>query len=277
MIYLSKTKFMKISYNNTALSFLGNTKQFPFYIPEMHPKITDAQTLELDWLVREGYKNHVSNYKKNIQLITEPFYKAYHLAKPKLKDVIFKEVFEKAGTLILPHPQVTKTIFYAMETSIKNDKWEFDCILTMFTKRPKQDEFGLDLFYINIMNEEERTAAYKCFIYEGFVNDGMDGEYWISELLLLKTFLKYAELETKVVNAGKKILHNGEKVKNDTEQKVEILDSTYFTTISRTEGFGVSGHFRLQPYGPGLCERRLQWIPEFQKHGYTRKAKILTT
>lgn len=70
--------------------------------------------------------------------------------------------------------------------------------------------------------------------------------------------------------------HLGEKYVNETNYKVEILDSTYFTTISRTEGFGVNGHFRFQPWGPNMSQRKLQWIAAYEKEGYTRKAKILS-
>lgn len=87
---------------------------------------------------------------------------------------------------------------------------------------------------------------------------------------------EYADVESKVINAQKKEHHVGVKYLNETNRKIEILDSTYFTTISRTEGFGVRGHFRFQPYGIDMKERRLQWINEYQKTGYTKRAKILS-
>ena len=99
--------------------------------------------------------------------------------------------------------------------------------------------------------------------------------WWIADLMLFKTFLQYAEVETKVINAQKKDHHIGFKYLNETNKNVEILDSTYFTTISRTEGFGVRGHFRFQAYGPGLQQKKLIWISAFQKEGYTKRAKII--
>jgi hypothetical protein len=54
------------------------------------------------------------------------------------------------------------------------------------------------------------------------------------------------------------------------------LDSTWFTTIVRSEGFKVGGHFRMQPFGKNLSDRKLIWISPFDKNGYTRKAKILS-
>jgi hypothetical protein len=63
--------------------------------------------------------------------------------------------------------------------------------------------------------------------------------------------------------------------KNETKYAVEILDSTWFTTIIRSEGFRVGGHFRMEPYGPGMAQKKLIWIEPFEKTGYTRKARIL--
>jgi hypothetical protein len=242
----------------------------------MTPTLTDEQADKLNDAIRSGYSDKTKRYKENIQLITRPFYHAYHSAKSKLKEVVFKEEIEAVGTLIIPWPIHTQTIFYTLKTEIdKEGNWNVNCILTMFTKANKQDTFGLDLFYAFFDDdEEEGKINHISYVWEGFTKEGRDAEFWLSDLLLLKAFLKYADIETKVVNGGKKIVHNGEKIMNDTNRKVEILDSTYFTTISRTEGFGVSGHFRFQPWGPGMSQRRLQWISEFQKHGYTRKAKI---
>lgn len=38
-----------------------------------------------------------------------------------------------------------------------------------------------------------------------------------------------------------------EKLRNNIPFDVKIMDSTWFTTICRNEGFKVRGHFRLQP------------------------------
>jgi hypothetical protein len=63
---------------------------------------------------------------------------------------------------------------------------------------------------------------------------------------------------------------------NDVNVPVTIVNSNWNITSIRTEGFGVSGHFRLQPCGPGLNTTKMILIEPFQKHGYTRKAKNLT-
>lgn len=268
---------MKITYNNTALEFLDDPMHFPFYIPEdTTPRLSEEEARRFGMSIRQAYSGKGNSYKKNIQLITQPFYHAYRAASGKLKQTVLKESFEETGTLIIPWPNHTQTFFYLLRTNPKkndDEKWDFTIIMTLFTKSAKTGIFGLDLF-ICTGYDDDGEAINKQILWDGFIKDGRDSTFWLADLLLLKTFLKYADVETKVVNGHKKIIHVGEKHVNDTKYRIEILDSTYFTTISRTEGFGVSGHFRMQPYGPGLSSKRLQWISEFEKHGYTRRAKI---
>jgi hypothetical protein len=54
---------------------------------------------------------------------------------------------------------------------------------------------------------------------------------------------------------------------------VSVVDSTWNKFIVRTEGFDVSGHFRLQMCGVGHSEQRLVWVNPYQKNGYVRKPK----
>jgi hypothetical protein len=144
--------------------------------------------------------------------------------------------------------------------------------MVMFTKTPKNDSYGLDLaIYLNSKENSNMDVVWK-----GFADQGRDLAWWVADLMLFKTFMQYVEIETKVINPQKKDKHIGVKYLNETNHKIEILDSTYFTTISRTEGFGVSGHFRFQPFGTNRSDRKLIWISPFEKTGYTKVAKIAT-
>lgn len=60
------------------------------------------------------------------------------------------------------------------------------------------------------------------------------------------------------------------KVLNDTPVPVTIVNSNWNVTSVRTEGFDVSGHFRLQPTKTGV---KMIFINPFRKHGYIRHAK----
>jgi len=95
---------------------------------------------------------------------------------------------------------------------------------------------------------------------------------WIA---FTELFLQYAEIEQKTLPPSRQIwdglncLYN-----NKTKSEITIVDSTWFTTLVKSDGFKVRGHFRLQPCGEGNKSRKLIWVSDFEKEGYTRKAKI---
>jgi len=91
------------------------------------------------------------------------------------------------------------------------------------------------------------------------------------------SYKKYGETETVYIAAGVKrqIPDDDGILMNRAPFPISHLDSSWFKTIIRTEGFKVRGHFRLQPCGEGRKERKLIYIEEYEKHGYTRTAKKL--
>lgn len=94
--------------------------------------------------------------------------------------------------------------------------------------------------------------------------------------MLILAIKKLGEIETIHVSSGvRRIIPNNDDsvVVNKMPFQINVIDSSWLRTIVRTEGFSVRGHFRLQPYGVGRCERRLIYIKPFQKHGYVRTAR----
>lgn len=99
-------------------------------------------------------------------------------------------------------------------------------------------------------------------------------------------FKKYANVETHLIHAGKKRLMPVDfspigsttpehMAKNEAGIDVIVLDSLWYTTICREEGFMVSGHFRLQPVKEnGEWTRKIIYIAAYEKHGYHRKARL---
>ena len=87
-------------------------------------------------------------------------------------------------------------------------------------------------------------------------------------------------MEVETVASNKTLMRSeilGEKVNNFMGIDVKVLDSRWFTTICRDEGFLVSGHFRLQPCKDeqGEWTRKLIYINPYAKHGYHRLAPIV--
>ena len=94
--------------------------------------------------------------------------------------------------------------------------------------------------------------------------------------LIALLFYQFADIETLILNEKCKRGHlNNCKYLLECDSKITIVDSTWFTTIIQSEGFKVRGHFAFRAFGEGHSQRRLVWISEFNKNGYTRKAGIL--
>ena len=265
-----KEVFMKISDRNTALHFLSDTDPMLFSVKQGDQGVKEAERL----LVHDfpAMRPHL---RQRIQYVSRPFMNAYLKGKEKLKGVFFEEPIEQSGTLIVPnegHRNIT--IFYTVSASCDRDGvWTFECMIVSFYNHR---EYKRPILFSLIRNTFD---YYWVFNEEHLIRHGLNPRDMVEEVVGLVIFMKFCELKTKVVEAGKHTIHVGQKYVNESNQAVEILDSTWFTTIVRTEGFMVGGEtggfFRLQPHGPGLTQKKLVWIFPFQKHGYTRKAKML--
>lgn len=101
----------------------------------------------------------------------------------------------------------------------------------------------------------------------------------VAYFYLLMMLKKYGQVDIETVAKSKKIRSKmlNEKAINETGIDVQVLDSRWFTTICRDEGFLVSGHFRLQPKKDenGEWTRELIYINPYAKKGYHRLAPIV--
>lgn len=101
--------------------------------------------------------------------------------------------------------------------------------------------------------------------------DGKRVEPFIYKLLC---FFFLTENEEEIIQPGQvKGTRNTGKVSNDFKFPVTMVNSKWNITTIRLDGFTVSGHFRLQPYGEGLSLRKIIFIDPFEKKGYKRVAK----
>lgn len=100
-----------------------------------------------------------------------------------------------------------------------------------------------------------------------------------NRIVRLMTFIELGDTEVIYLEKGR---NNGKtkkegKITNTSDYNVYVVDSSWNKLIIRTDGFAVRGHFRLQPCGANMTDRKLIWIDAFEKHGYKRqpRAKIL--
>ena len=133
---------------------------------------------------------------------------------------------------------------------------------------------------------EQRDDRLWYLMYDSASFNTKTGDYSLGErlsplyknenmLLFLKlmTFIELSDLVTAKLKPGAKHVIGKEKYINESGADVcVIVDSKWNVCGVRTDGFGVSGHLRLQACGKDLNDRKLIYVEEFQKTGYVRTA-----
>lgn len=212
----------------------------------------------------EVFKICNESFRNNIKYISNPFEKAFDKARLSVAGILQEAIFkmdDDAGVLIFGGQGL---VLYKLE--VKKDYCAF---------------------YASIFYK-------KVIVFSGIIKFTSDGEnekinYWVSNNftghggpisllgnpLAYLVFMRFAETETKNIDPGKKATVGKEKHKNETELKVRVVGCEWITTIIRSSGFDVRGHFRLQPCGVNHQDRKLIWVNPFQKNGYTRRAQVI--
>lgn len=125
-----------------------------------------------------------------------------------------------------------------------------------------------DLFHIETVTASDIIRSNKTEVLEAYHKQLVD---WVFYILL---FRQFAEQEVKIIEPGSRAKVKKQKHLNRSPLGVEIMDVNFFTTSVRSEGFEVEGHFRLQACGPGHSKRKLKWIGNYKKNGYTKRSKV---
>ncbi len=268
---------MKISYKNTALGLIDDPDNFNFAFPDpdITPKLSKPELRKFGMSIIQGAPSLKELCGNNIQFVSKSFFETFAKNSDKLKSICTKEPIEDSGIIILGGHSDGYTHWHTWYYYINagfddNGEWELESLFMDFSKHKNADMCALDVF--SSLSKEDA----KELIWDGYVKDGRDAAYWNALLLRFIFFRKYCDLDVKVIPATKKDKHIGVKYINETNRNITVLDSTWFTTLVKTGAFSVSGHFRWQPYGPGNSLRKLIWISDFEKEGYTRAAKVLT-
>lgn len=274
---------MRLNSKNFALGLLENPDAFNFHFPD--PVVPDRSPQHLRDFGNsfiEGSKALKPHWEKNIQYVSKPFFEAFAKAKPKLKDLFYQEEIEDSGVLLTggftngyTH---THTMYYVVY-SIKGEdgKIWYNVMYTDFSRHVNSTTAALDVYVSYFLKPGEENVDIKHSIWEGYIKDERDHGYWVTFIVMFCLFKKYCDIETKVTepkNRRAKVGNN--KYINETDKRIQILDATWFTNLVVSGAFGVSGHLRWQRYGPGNTQKKLIWIDEFVKEGYTRKAKAIT-
>jgi hypothetical protein len=268
---------MKINYKNTALGLLDDPNNFNFGFPnpDITPQMSKGELKTFGYSIIKAAPALKELCGNNVQFVSKSFFEAFAKGASKLTDVILNEEIEDGGTVIMGGHSGGythwHTYYYYVRTYFNESKeWQYEILFMDFSIHKNAQFHALDVY---TSYTEEGS---KDYIWNGYKDTGRDIMWWHTFWLSFVFFKKYCEIETKVIPATKKEKNVGVKYLNATQRNITVIDSTWFTTLVKSDGFKVRGHFRFQPYGPGNSLRKLIWIQDFEKDGYMRTAKALT-
>lgn len=235
----------------------------------------DARLLMMPDFVKilaESFKENVGNFE-NIIYVSKEYYDSSIKVRGKLlalfKDIVLNCIDDIRinGTFI-----VGDKVCFIKQNLLKSSE-EHHMVFFCFHKsgmplafyetgNPKRE--GTLMWVSNAAKTGKDEKAIQEFVAE-----------IMADVSVIHLFKSYAQVETKFVAAKSKIKSGLERHLNDTKLDITYLTSKWFTNIVRSEGFSVSGHFRLQPKKVnGEWTKELIWINPFKKHGYHSRAAI---
>lgn len=195
---------------------------------------------------------------KNVDLLSNSFYDAMIKSSKSFEPILngsdFTKGLESSGTIIFGNIGVSYIIKNEGMASI----WFINGVCAI----------------INTENVTFRTSMHGV----GGADLMSNANLRVSFILCYILFKKYAKVDTKTISHKSKLKVGARKYKNKSDIDINLMDCTWFTTIVRNECFSVRGHFRLQPKkdNTGNWTKELIYINEFQKHGYIKRAKVLS-
>lgn len=227
------------------------------------------------------WKENVYAFSKEVNIPSKAFLEASKKAQVKMLTFV-QEIMDKneeslsiQGTYI-----INNQVFMLNYETIAGDP-DIKIVIYVFSKE------GCPVFMHKHDSKVEGSILGKKDLSSGWASNGCKSVIndqpiedmvvaVLGDIISIALFKKYAEVETKYLLPGQKSTVFITKYVNDTKLPLTYLDSKWFTNLIKSDAFTVSGHFRLQPYKvDGVWTKKLIWISEFEKEGYTAPARKL--
>lgn len=188
--------------------------------------------------------------------------KVYRDAEGRYDYTIFKHIKPQKCTFILPDNRLVRVLITDNDGVISQIVFEY-IKFTRHSGSKYEGTMNSCAFFVN------RITGEQCSHFQH--SDVKEIEDYLYKLMC---FIYLSETEEVILKPGEKMgTKKSGKLINEIKHPLVVITSKWNITSIRTEGFAVSGHFRLQPYGEGRKQVRVQWIDPFEKKGYVRTAK----
>jgi hypothetical protein len=267
--------------SHIAIKFLVDGKLVRGLAQKMHPESWKAFIKFSETIKDENAKYTLDDMPEEARPVGDMIFmlldtlgtnKNYYITDTVLSKLEMLKIYRNDGgvydwSIFSGLPQMKKTFIFANDSLLRLNVDEKNIHFTLLRHhrdRPQHDNLQWDMFYYQKKTgiefsdqlDKERKHFIDTFIYR------------------LLCFIFLTENDEVILEAGRKVgTRKSGKIVNTLPFPITIVDSRWNTTVIRTEGFPVSGHFRLQRCGPAMADTKLIFIDPFQKHGYVRKAK----
>lgn len=258
--------------NHIAYRFLFDEEFMWDMIESTHPhewsELTKKKLCQAD---EEMMKSKIASY---YDLIRPEHNKTYYITNSVLQNLELLKLEVKDNghydwSVFQRIPLITKYTFifpdnHLLRMKVYENSIVFcDLKFKLENKKTGEGQSNWENFYV------DRETGALCDHFDSPVMKGI--EEFVYKFLC---FMFLTENDEVVLNPGQS--HGTKrtgKIINELKIPMTVVNSRWNTTVIRNEGFMVSGHFRLQPWGPGMLQRKLIFIEPFEKTGYTRQAK----
>jgi hypothetical protein len=262
---------MKISNRNYPILeklYKGSLGEIPVYADDI------VFFDKLGTKLNDVWKHYRKYFIEDINVISTTFHQSSNKAFYKLihlwNDIIINDISD----FIVNGTYVVGDYVYMIHYYTKQGSESQSIALFVFTK------LGMPVsFYVDNSNGIQGWISSTENINPSDKNE-IQNRLWsrLAQPIIFHMFKSYAEVETKTLFSETRQKDSTNKYVNDTKLNLTFLDSKWFTSIVKSEGFSVRGHFRLQPKKKnGEWTKELIWVNEFNKLGYTAPARKLSS
>lgn len=248
-----------------------NEKTYPAYLQLESQKY---EYLKIDQLFGDTILKSTNDFKNFLVALKHTFVqvnKKYYLTNT-FKDAILTAApkIQEGEKQIKDIPTDCGIIFtdkgFSIYLSNPSDK-KIKLVCYGFTKEGVLTTYG-------IIQNDMSLSGIACSVDKNGqpINDIQSLVAYLNSMLTAIYFIHNCEIEQRVIEPNKKDRINGQKYFNESKSNVVVLDCRWFTELIRDSPFQVKGHLRWQVHGEKRTKRKLIWISDFEKQGYTRKA-----
>jgi len=233
------------------------------HLPSAIRKIENNEELDEEEGSQLKTLNHtISQYDQRAYYITNTILDKVDMLKVKPKGIHFDwTIFDKL-------PEQKMTFIYSNNTLIRFCAFKGHLCFCWVVATPSEEKHGEHVLNFHLFHYNQKEMRFSSNWDDPVVTE------LESKIYKLLCFFYFSDNEMIIVEPGRKhgTTKTGKLINTFPDIPVTIVNSNWNVTSIRTEGFDVSAHFRLQPFGKGLKETKMIFIEPFKKKGYMRKA-----